>query len=70
MTRYGHAVPATETEVIEASPPVPDGAGETAAQRIVESVRGRALLVSGQGETIKPGDQRPPASGSEGVNRD
>ena len=35
VTRYGHAVPTRHIEVIEASHPVPDAAGEQAAQRIL-----------------------------------
>jgi glycerate 2-kinase len=40
VTRYGHAVPTTRIEVIEAAHPVPDEAGEQAARRILETVSG------------------------------
>jgi len=36
VTRYGHRVPTERIEVVEASHPVPDEAGETAARRILE----------------------------------
>ncbi|PWC32091.1 glycerate kinase [Azospirillum sp. TSO22-1] len=36
VTRYGHRVPTERIEVVEASHPVPDAAGETAARRILE----------------------------------
>ncbi|HUB95055.1 MAG TPA: glycerate kinase [Stellaceae bacterium] len=40
VTRYGHGVPCRRIEVVEASHPVPDAAGEDAARRILASVRG------------------------------
>jgi glycerate 2-kinase len=40
VTRYGHGVPCRRITVVEASHPVPDVAGEQAARRIIESVRG------------------------------
>jgi glycerate 2-kinase len=40
VTRYGHAVPTTRIEVIEASHPVPDANGERGALRLLERVRG------------------------------
>ena len=40
VTRYGHRVPCRHIEVIEASHPVPDAAGQQAAQRILDSVKG------------------------------
>ena len=36
VTRYGHHVPCERIEVVEASHPVPDAAGEQAARRILE----------------------------------
>jgi hydroxypyruvate reductase len=36
VTRYGHALPCQRIEVIEAAHPVPDAAGQFAAQRILE----------------------------------
>jgi glycerate 2-kinase len=40
VTRYGHGVPCERIEVVEASHPVPDVAGASAAERILESVKG------------------------------
>jgi glycerate 2-kinase len=40
VTRYGHAVPCQRIEVVEASHPVPDAAGEDAARRILGMVQG------------------------------
>ncbi len=40
VTRYGHAVPTSKIEVVEASHPVPDAAGMEAAQRILKLVQG------------------------------
>ena len=37
VTRYDHAVPTRRIEVVEASHPVPDAAGEAAARRIWRS---------------------------------
>ena len=39
VTRYGHAVPCTRIQVVEASHPLPDRAGIEAAQRVLELVR-------------------------------
>src|SRR5271167_3839672 len=36
LTRYGHAVPCNRIEILEASHPVPDAAGERAARRILD----------------------------------
>lgn len=38
VTRYGHSIACEKIEVIEASHPVPDKAGETAAHRILELI--------------------------------
>ncbi|MCD2178592.1 glycerate kinase type-2 family protein [Rhizobium sp. C1] len=47
LTRYGHAVPTQTIEVVEAAHPVPDAAGQGAAQRIL------ALAESlGAGDTL------------------
>jgi glycerate 2-kinase len=60
VTRYGHAVPTTRIEVVEASHPVPDTAGETAARRILERVQGLTAddlvvcLISGGGSALLP----------------
>lgn len=39
VTRYGHAVPTTSIEIVEAAHPVPDEAGLGAARRILQLVR-------------------------------
>lgn len=58
VTRYGHAAPTRRIEVVEASHPVPDAAGEAAARRILEMVRGLSaedlvlFLVSGGGSAL------------------
>lgn len=40
VTRYGHAIPCRRIEVVEAAHPVPDVAGQEAAQRILGLVQG------------------------------
>ncbi|HEY2133394.1 MAG TPA: glycerate kinase, partial [Acetobacteraceae bacterium] len=40
VTRYGHAVPTRQIEVIEASHPVPDDNSERGARRLLERVQG------------------------------
>jgi glycerate 2-kinase len=58
VTRYGHAVPTQRIEVVEASHPVPDAAGEAAARRILERVQGLTAddlvvcLISGGGSSL------------------
>jgi glycerate 2-kinase len=58
VTRYGHAVPTRQVEVIEASHPVPDAAGEAGARKILEAVRGLSeddlviALISGGGSAL------------------
>lgn len=58
VTRYGHAVPCRRIEIVEAAHPVPDAAGEDAARRIVELVRGVGpddlvlALISGGGSSL------------------
>jgi glycerate 2-kinase len=58
VTRYGHAVPCRRIEVVEAAHPVPDAAGEAAAKRILEMVRGLTAddlvlcLISGGGSAL------------------
>src|SRR5215218_9271422 len=60
VTRYGHAVPTTRIEVVEAAHPVPDEAGEQAARRILEMVGGLTsddlvlCLISGGGSSLMP----------------
>jgi len=58
VTRYGHGVPCLKTEVVEASHPVPDQAGEDAARRIL-ALAGTAgpddlvlCLISGGGSAL------------------
>ena len=58
VTRYGHAVPCERIEVLEAAHPVPDAAGEAAARRILDSVKGLTAndlvlcLISGGGSAL------------------
>jgi hydroxypyruvate reductase len=58
VTRYGHAAPTRFIEVVEASHPVPDAAGEAAARRILDLVRGLTpddlvlALISGGGSAL------------------
>ena len=60
VTRYGHGARTTRIEVIEASHPVPDAAGEAAAARILAMVQGLTehdlvlALVSGGGSALMP----------------
>ena len=59
VTRYGHGVgPLARIEVVEASHPVPDAAGQAAAARILNLVRGLGpddlvlCLISGGGSSL------------------
>jgi glycerate 2-kinase len=58
VTRYGHGVPCERIEVVEASHPVPDVAGELAAARILAAVQGLGpddlvlCLISGGGSAL------------------
>jgi glycerate 2-kinase len=58
VTRTGHAVPTRRIEVVEASHPVPDAAGEAAARRILALVSGLTehdlvlALISGGGSAL------------------
>ena len=58
VTRYGHGVPCEHIEIVEAAHPVPDGAGEAAAARILQRVSAlsesdRVLaLISGGGSAL------------------
>lgn len=58
VTRYGHGVPCRRIEVVEASHPVPDEAGQRAAARILEIVTGLGpddlvlCLISGGGSAL------------------
>lgn len=40
VTRYGHAVPCRRIKVVEAAHPIPDEAGQAAAERLIGMVRG------------------------------
>ncbi|MCX7174059.1 MAG: glycerate-2-kinase family protein, partial [Proteobacteria bacterium] len=58
VTRYGHGMPCRRIEVIEASHPVPDNAGQVAAQRAMQAVQGLSaddmvlVLLSGGGSAL------------------
>ncbi len=58
VTRYGHSAPCERIEVVEASHPVPDEAGEKAAARILAMVHGLTAddlvlcLISGGGSAL------------------
>jgi glycerate 2-kinase len=58
LTRYGHVVPCDRIEILEASHPVPDAAGERAARRILDLAYGLGpddqfvFLASGGGSAL------------------
>jgi hydroxypyruvate reductase len=58
VTRYGHGLPTRRIEVVEASHPAPDAAGQQAAARILDAVTGLAtddlvlVLLSGGGSAL------------------
>ncbi len=58
VTRYGHGAPTRRIEVVEASHPVPDAAGERAALRMLRAVQGLSdddlvlCLISGGGSAL------------------
>ena len=58
VTRHGHGVPCERLEIVEASHPVPDAAGQRAAQRILDLARGLGpddqlvCLISGGGSAL------------------
>ncbi|THF63321.1 glycerate kinase type-2 family protein [Pseudothauera rhizosphaerae] len=60
VTRYGHGVPCRRVEIVEAGHPLPDAAGEAAARRMLDRVRGLTAddrvicLVSGGGSALLP----------------
>jgi hydroxypyruvate reductase len=60
VTRYGYAVPCQRIEIVEASHPVPDAAGEAAARRMLQLVQGLTpddlvlCLISGGGSSLLP----------------
>lgn len=60
VTRYGYHVPTKKIEVVEAAHPVPDAAGQEAAERMLKMVQGLSaddlvlFLVSGGGSALLP----------------
>jgi hydroxypyruvate reductase len=58
VTRYGHRLPTSRIEVVEAAHPVPDAAGREAASRILKMVQGLTAddlvlcLISGGGSAL------------------
>ena len=60
VTRYGHAVPTQNIEIVEAGHPVPDEAGYLAARRMMAKVHGLSrddlvvALISGGGSALLP----------------
>ncbi|NMM77543.1 glycerate kinase [Rhodococcus sp. SRB_17] len=60
VTRYGYGVPCERIEIAEAAHPVPDAAGEKAAQRLLALVSGLReddlvlCLISGGGSSLLP----------------
>lgn len=58
VTRYGHKIPTSRIEVVEAAHPVPDEAGQQAAARILSMVQGLTAddlvicLISGGGSAL------------------
>ena len=60
VTRHGHGVPCERIEIVEAAHPVPDAAGEVAAQRLLQTVQGLSAddlvlcLISGGGSALLP----------------
>ncbi len=58
VTRYGHAVPCRQIEIVEAAHPVPDDAGTRGARRMLEMVKGLSpddlviALISGGGSAL------------------
>ncbi len=58
ITRYGHGVPCASIEIVEASHPVPDAAGQQAAARMAQLVSGLTpddfvlCLISGGGSAL------------------
>ncbi|MCX7165374.1 MAG: glycerate kinase [Rhodocyclales bacterium] len=58
VTRYGHGAPTRRIEVVEAAHPTPDAAGQAAAVRILDAVKGLTpddlvlVLLSGGGSAL------------------
>jgi hydroxypyruvate reductase len=60
VTRYGYSAPCKRIEIVEAAHPVPDAAGESAARRLLQFVKGLTAddlvlcLISGGGSSLLP----------------
>ena len=60
VTRYGYAVPCERITIVEAAHPVPDAAGQAAAERMLKLVQGLSAddlvlcLISGGGSSLLP----------------
>lgn len=60
VTRYGYGVPCTHIEIVEAAHPVPDAAGQAAAERMLALLSGLheddlvLCLISGGGSALLP----------------
>lgn len=60
VTRYGYGAPTRSIEIVEAAHPVPDAAGEAAARRLLDKVKGLTsddlviALISGGGSALLP----------------
>lgn len=60
VTRYGYGVPCSRIEIVEAAHPVPDEAGQAAAERLLQLVQGLSsddlvlCLISGGGSSLLP----------------
>lgn len=60
VTRYGYGVPCDRIEIVQAAHPVPDAAGQDAAQRMLQMVSGLCeddvvlCLISGGGSSLLP----------------
>jgi hydroxypyruvate reductase len=58
VTRYGHAVPCSRVETVEAAHPVPDSAGEATARRILDLAKAAGpddlvlCVISGGGSAL------------------
>jgi hypothetical protein len=64
VTRYGHGLPTRRIEVVEASHPAPDAAGQIAAARILDAVKGLGRGRPGAGAAL--GRRLGPAGGAAG----
>jgi hydroxypyruvate reductase len=55
VTRYGYGAACERIEIVEAAHPVPDAAGEAAARRLLEFVKGPAVAGPSQGGSAPSG---------------